>query len=64
MEAEQDQLLPGGLAGHGQRARHRRRHVHHLALPQERRVSPQNKLQPARSPVRGQYVLVESADDQ
>lgn len=54
MEAEQDQLLPGGLAGHWQRAGHRGRDVHHFALPQERRVPSQNKLQPARSPVRGQ----------
>lgn len=46
MEAEPRPLLPGGLAGNGQRQGHCGRHLHHLALQEALRGPSTHQLQP------------------
>lgn len=52
MEVEPYELLSGRMASNWQRARHRWSYLHNVTLQEERRISPEDKLQPARAPLR------------
>lgn len=52
MEAKPYELLPGRMASNRQRARDRWSYLHNVTLQKERRISPADKLQPARAPLR------------
>lgn len=55
LEVEPHQLLPGGLARHGECSRHSRRHFYHQPLQEECRVSTQDQLQLKGAQVWGNY---------
>lgn len=52
LEAKSNKLLPRGMASHRKCPWYCWRDLHHIALQKEYRISPENELQPARSPFR------------
>ena len=57
LEAVPAQVLPGGLAGDGQRARPRRRDLHNVAVPDAgARAAVARQLQSARPQERGEFL--------